>query len=775
MKKLLLFSLLMLLINPLYAQNPEWINYTHSSCISCNVADGDFVWIGTDGGLAKIDTKNGNTIFYNRGNSGLPDNWVNSIAIDASGNKWIGTTWGGLAKFDETKPTGTGWTIYNTSNSGLPSDLVCSIKIDASGNKWIVSGGRLTKFDGQTWTVYNIPCSNPLELIAIDASGNKWIGTWGSGLLKFNETDTTVTGPLGTGWTVYNKGNSGLPSNWVNSIEIDAGGNKWLGTCNGLTKFDGTTWTVYNPSNSGLPDTLVVSLAIDASGNKWVVSSGGYSDHLTKFDDTAPEGTGWTVYNTPNSNWPYSDLYSIAIDASGNKWVGTLNIMLANGGVAKFDETKPTGTNWTLYNDTNSGVPDNTVLSIAIDASGNKWIGAELGGLAKFDGTNYTGTGPTGTGWTVYNWSNSDLPSNGVNSIAIDASGNKWIGANTYFVMYDGNKWTEIDPPVASMPNDGVTSIAIDASGNKWIGTYGGGLAKYDGTKWTVYNTSNSGLPSDIVTSIEIDASGNKWIGSYNGLAKFDETVPEGTNWIVYNTSTSGLPNNFVSSIAIDASGNKWIGTYNGLAKFDETTPEGTGWTVYDTSNSGLPGNIVTSIAIEANGNKWIGTEFDEYTGSGLAKFDETAPEGTGWTVYNTSNSGLSSNRVTSITIDKDGNKWVGTRKGGLCVFKEGGVVLDVEENNNNNTIPKDYSLMQNYPNPFNPSTVISYRLPVNGHVTLKVYDILGKEIATLVNVEKPAGSYSVNFNGSNLSSGVYIYRIQAGSFTQSRKLVLLK
>ncbi|MCX8159294.1 MAG: hypothetical protein N3D20_03370, partial [Candidatus Pacearchaeota archaeon] len=82
------------------------------------------------------------------------------------------------------------------------------------------------------------------------------------------------------------------------------------------------------------------------------------------------------------------------------------------GGLAKFD-----GTNWTVYYTSNSGLPYNDVLSLAIDAQGNKWIGT-AGGLAKFDGTN----------WTVYNTSNSGLPSNSVYSIAIDAQGNKWIG-----------------------------------------------------------------------------------------------------------------------------------------------------------------------------------------------------------------------------------------------------------------------------------------------------------------------------------------------------------
>ncbi|MFZ1280774.1 MAG: T9SS type A sorting domain-containing protein [Ignavibacteriaceae bacterium] len=89
--------------------------------------------------------------------------------------------------------------------------------------------------------------------------------------------------------------------------------------------------------------------------------------------------------------------------------------------------------------------------------------------------------------------------------------------------------------------------------------------------------------------------------------------------------------------------------------------------------------------------------------------------------------------------------------------------------------IPQTFSLLQNYPNPFNPSTNISYNIPNGSLVTLKVYDILGKEIVTLVNESKQAGSYNVQFDASNLSSGVYFYSIQAGDFFESRKMILMK
>lgn len=90
-------------------------------------------------------------------------------------------------------------------------------------------------------------------------------------------------------------------------------------------------------------------------------------------------------------------------------------------------------------------------------------------------------------------------------------------------------------------------------------------------------------------------------------------------------------------------------------------------------------------------------------------------------------------------------------------------------------TIPTEYALKQNYPNPFNPKTEISYQLPKAAKVTLKVFDVLGRAVATLVNQNQDAGNYQVAFDGSNLATGIYIYSIQAGEFHESKKMLLVK
>jgi hypothetical protein len=91
------------------------------------------------------------------------------------------------------------------------------------------------------------------------------------------------------------------------------------------------------------------------------------------------------------------------------------------------------------------------------------------------------------------------------------------------------------------------------------------------------------------------------------------------------------------------------------------------------------------------------------------------------------------------------------------------------------NGIPDEFALMQNYPNPFNPTSAIRYSIPEASFATIKVYDMLGNEVATLINEEQPAGNYEVDFNAAGLSSGMYLYRLQAGNFVEVKKMILMK
>ena len=761
--KQIFYSLLILFYShtiTTFSQYSEWINYTNGNDINAIEIDGDFVWIGTDGGLVKIDKTTGNSIYFNKTNSGLPSNFVSCIAIDEFGNKWIGTrAWGvggGLSKFD-----GAEWTVYDETNSGLHSNYINCIAIDEVGNKWIGTPYGLVKFDGTDWSVFY--SNDEITCLTMDNIGNLWIGAM-NGLTKFD----------GKYWENYDVSNSDLPTNWINCITVDSENKKWIGTEGyGAVVYDDTNWIIYNASNSSLPYNDITCIAFDEFNTAWIgiaydwntQSDGG----LVKYD-----GSVWSIYNMENSDLPGKGISNIAIDEYGIKWIGTfsqIGYSIPYGkGLVKYDEI-----NWTKVNTSNSGLTSRFINCLAIDDKENKWIGCGIAwplgtnkeGLVKFDGID----------WTIYDeikslFTDSLYSEDYIKCITTDNLGNKWIGTSMGLVKFNGENWDIYNKSNSDLPTNMINCVTIDEN-NIWIGTpYG--LVKFDGTDWTIYDKSNSGLSSNSVSCISIDESGILWIGtspkylssSYEGgLVKFD-----GTGWTVFNKSNSGLPSNSVSCIVIDEFGNKWIGTqpeYNsstndheggGLAKFD-----GTNWTIYNESNSEIPDNWVQCLVIDLFNNKWIGTI------GGLVKLD-----GTEWTIYDESNSGLPSSVVGCIEIDEFSNKWLGT-SGGLAVFNEDGIVSMAEKKDELNRIPTNYVLQQNYPNPFNPSTTIKYSIPKQSNVTIKVFDLLGSEVTTLIDREQLRGNYEVEFDGSDLTSGIYFYRLKAGDYVETKKMILLK
>jgi hypothetical protein len=177
-----------------------------------------------------------------------------------------------------------------------------------------------------------------------------------------------------------------------------------------------------------------------------------------------------------------------------------------------------------------------------------------------------------------------------------------------------------------------------------------------------------------------------------------------------------------------------------------------------------MPNNVTKSIVIDDSGNKWIGT-----SGGGLLKFDDT-----NWTPYTSSNSGMPSNDVYSIAIDGSGNKWIGTFNTGIAVFKEGGLVLATDEAQKNGS-QKTIGLVQNYPNPFNTITTIKYRVADPGFVSLKVFDIMGDEVTSLVNEQKHKGDYAEEWNAAGQKSGIYFSRLQNGNSVTMKKMMLMK
>ena len=204
---------------------------------------------------------------------------------------------------------------------------------------------------------------------------------------------------------------------------------------------------------------------------------------------------------------------------------------------------------------------------------------------------------------------------------------------------------------------------------------------------------------------------------------------------------------------------------------------ENTGWVAGSSSYGGL-------YKTTNKGVEWVLQDsLSTYTYSTLFFIDEN----TGWAgdylskyLYHTTNGGANWEKIVKCNGLPTGaiqfvNHSTGWFVGGLGMIMKttnGGTVF---ANNNSLVVPDGYELFQNYPNPFNPSTTIEYSISKESPVSIIVYDITGREVATLVNEVKRAGYYTVQFNASRLSSGIYFYRITAGDFISTRKMILLK
>lgn len=296
---------------------------------------------------------------YNTSNSDIPDDWVWGLDIDSDQNAWIGTVGYGLAKFD-----GTNWTIYNASNSDLPSNTCFVTAFESNGDIWEGTMSGVSMFDGSNWT--SLLGGGDVWDIEIDSNNHKWVATLGSGLAVYNNIS----------WTYYSTAELGTDG--TRSIEIDDFGIKWIGTDNGLVKYDGTNWTIYNTSNSPIPNNSVISLEIDQDDNIWIGTGGSNNTGgLAKFDRT-----NWTVYTDENSSLPSNYINDLMPDNDGNIWIATGGTQ--PGGLVKFDGDA----SWKIYNSSNSDIPNNRVSSIAIDSNGCIWAGTSSGvGVLCFDAT----------------------------------------------------------------------------------------------------------------------------------------------------------------------------------------------------------------------------------------------------------------------------------------------------------------------------------------------------------------------------------------------------
>jgi signal transduction histidine kinase/ligand-binding sensor domain-containing protein/CheY-like chemotaxis protein len=454
--------------------------------------------------------------------------------------------------------------------------------------------------------------------------------------------------------------NRGLPQNSIHSIIQDKEGYLWLGTQEGLVRFDGVRFTVYDKKNTEqITDNWIMTICESRDGTLWVGTHGGGLCSLKKGK--------FSVYTTRDglSNDMITKIYE---DHRGNLWIGTedgLNLLenkkftiyttrqgLSDGRIKGICEdsqnnlwvgTFSSGVNYMKDGKfhsftTKQGLSDDDITSIYRDREGNLWISTYGGGLNCFrDGK-----------LSIYNTKNG-LSNDCVLTVYEDRRGDLWIGTDSGGLNRLKNGVIESLTSSRGLSNDIVMSILEDAEGSVWIGTDGGGLNRLKDVKFTTY-TTKQGLSNDMVICIYEDRSKNIWLGTHGGgLNRFKDG-----KFAAY-LKKDGLADDFIYSIYEDVQKNLWIGTYgSGLNRLSN----GKFYTY--TTKDGLASDFIWAIHQDRRGILWFGTD------EGLSRLEN------GKFTTISKEQGLPHNIIGCIHEDREGTLWFGSDGGGLIHLKDG-------------------------------------------------------------------------------------------------------
>lgn len=641
--------------------------------------------------------------------------------------------------------------IFDETNSPLVETVLLDIQIGPENYLWIATSNLgLIKFDGIEWTIYNNSNSglpgNSVTSICWDDNDEMWLGTGGSGLVHFNGTD----------WIIYNSENIGLPENGTKDLIFDNDGNLWFGCSNnqGAIKFDGENIEVFNTSNSPMPHDLVIDIEIDLDETVWIGTYGG----IVKYDGTNWEEVDLSVVGvTPNH------LTYLICDEQGKMWIGTKTYGLATS----------YGNDWEIINPGNSGLPHTWVSEIVFDQNNDKWITTRAG-LAKFDNTNWdvyrsgwmggsiNTFGPgfnddiwiaSSSGISIYdfeNWDyinsdNSPLLTDDVRDIATDSDGAKWLATDSGIYKFDGTNWTYFNDP--ALPSYDITHIEADNQGNIWATTLNEGVVKFNGSGWEVFNTSNSNLPNNEMLDITIQDDGTVWLGFGQGIVKYDD------EFIIYNESNAGFPLETIFSIKADHIGNIWASNWGILIKYD-----GTEWSYYSCYNSDLAPCFVMQLHVAENNLVYMGS-----LDMGLSFFD-----GENFTNLNPYNSPIPDNYIENPWVDNFGNVWFTDYWGTPGVYKEGGIITNV---NHERIIQDKENLVNVYPNPFTDQITVQFEIPIKNNIRIKVFNNAGQEITLPESHLNFKSEYEICLKTERLKSGIYFIQINSDSGSNTKKV----
>jgi hypothetical protein len=447
--------------------------------------------------------------------------------------------------------------------------------------------------------------------------------------------------------------------------------------------------------------------------------------------------------------------WTLVLDQTGAIWQDCIKIHPTNNAII-YVASNVSGiwksTNYGLnFTNMNNGLLNLTVQTLAISKSNPSVLYCGTSNVGSNNGMYKTTDG--GANWTLIN--------NGIVQTPI------------------GIQATEVDPTnpdiVYTTVWDGSTTI------NSTDGLY---KTTNGGATWFVSNTGIvvKNLLSLIINPLRpstVYAGSSFIVGATNtGPSFVYKSYNAGATWTSFSTGlptaiTDICPVRSMSMSTIDTSrilAGLFMNTTNGGAYF--TANGGTSWTkIHNASLPNVTGTNIRSSLIKPGSNTEFFLGLD---GTGPNGVFRSTDAGATWASFS---SGVLSAAyvVRSLAFGRspDSTLFAGVAgTAGQGVYGYSWVPVGIGLNNN---IPKEYALHQNFPNPFNPATNISYDLPHAGNVQIDVYDLTGRFVKSLVNDYKQSGSYSVTFDATNLSSGIYIYKIITSSFTDAKKMILVK
>jgi signal transduction histidine kinase/ligand-binding sensor domain-containing protein/CheY-like chemotaxis protein/HPt (histidine-containing phosphotransfer) domain-containing protein len=399
----------------------------------------------------------------------------------------------------------------------------------------------------------------------------------------------------------------GLPQNAALTIARTPDGYLWIGTQEGLARFDGVRFVVFDRSNEiAIQDNLITVLHVDRAGRLWIGTQDGMAVlENGRFKPYAVAGLA------------HVPILAILEDHAGRLWVGTDKGLVA---IDPQQHARVFGTS--------DGLRDASIRALLEDRDGMIWVATATGGLHRFDGTKFESMRP-GSGQIV----------DPISSMYEDHDGTVWFGTETGGLYHKSGDHFDVAAPPGQL-GSAVRTLTRDRDGNLWIATYGRGLVRLrDG----VFNASDANhvLSIDLLSLYE-DNEGSLWVGSSgNGLLRLRDGkfVPLGL--------PEGLQGNVAWSITPRAAGGIWVGTDAGVSSyiggaFQHVTPP-----------HGFESVRVRSLLEDRKGALWVGTD-----GAGLYTRD-----GSRESVFNRKN-GLSGNTVRAINEDREGRIWIGTDVG---------------------------------------------------------------------------------------------------------------